>query len=255
MPSSSPGSATQAVLFVGVFVVVLLFLGFNVWLAGRLAPPPDPERVGRVGEFAARIGEAFGVEDAVRPGAHRRAFEVRGAGYGGGGIRTVTFEAEDLPDLVPIARWGLIALAVIIALATAAAAAGQWETVLLWRNQVPFAPAGAAPVVDPDLRARHQLLPVRAAVPARSSSRCSTACSSRPLVAQRRPLPARPASRGGLVFTTPIRVHLAVLGGLYLLSVAVGYQLDKLELVYSTRASRPASATPTRTPGSWPSTS
>ena len=31
-------------------------------------------------------------------------------------------------------------------------------------------------------------------------------------------------------------MHLAVLGGLYLLSVAAGYQLDKFELVYSTQA-------------------
>ena len=43
------------------------------------------------------------------------------------------------------------------------------------------------------------------------------------------------AARGGLVFSTPVRVHLAVLGGLFLLSVAFGYQLDKYELVYSTR--------------------
>ena len=39
------------------------------------------------------------------------------------------------------------------------------------------------------------------------------------------------ATRGSLVFTTPVRVHLAVLGGLFLLSVAFGYQLDKYELV------------------------
>ena len=43
------------------------------------------------------------------------------------------------------------------------------------------------------------------------------------------------ATRGGLVFATPVRIHLAVLGGLFLLSVAFGYQLDKYELVYSTR--------------------
>jgi hypothetical protein len=43
------------------------------------------------------------------------------------------------------------------------------------------------------------------------------------------------ASRSGLVFSTPIRVHLAVLAGLFLLSIAFGYQLDKYELVYSTR--------------------
>ena len=40
--------------------------------------------------------------------------------------------------------------------------------------------------------------------------------------------------RGGITFTTQMRVHLAVLAGLYLASIAIGYQLDKLELVYST---------------------
>ena len=63
------------------------------------------------------------------------------------------------------------------------------------------------------------------------------------------------ASRGSLVFTTPVRVHLAVLGGLFLLSVAFGYQLDKYELVYSTRGvAAPASASRTRTPSSSPTT-
>ena len=47
------------------------------------------------------------------------------------------------------------------------------------------------------------------------------------------------ATRGGEVFITRVRVHLAVLAGLYLLSVAFGYQLDKFELVYS----RPGVAT------------
>ena len=46
-------------------------------------------------------------------------------------------------------------------------------------------------------------------------------------------------SRGGARLHDAGPVHLAVLGGLFLLSVAFGYQLDKLELVYSTaRASR-----------------
>ena len=35
------------------------------------------------------------------------------------------------------------------------------------------------------------------------------------------------------MFITRVRVHLAVIAGLYLLSVAFGYQLDKYELVYS----------------------
>ena len=36
------------------------------------------------------------------------------------------------------------------------------------------------------------------------------------------------------MFITRVRVHLAIIAGLYLLSVAFGYQLDKYELVYST---------------------
>ena len=43
------------------------------------------------------------------------------------------------------------------------------------------------------------------------------------------------ATHGGLVFSTQVRVHLAVLAGLFLLSVAFGYQLDKLDLSYSNR--------------------
>ena len=40
---------------------------------------------------------------------------------------------------------------------------------------------------------------------------------------------------GSPVFSTQVRVHLGVLGGLILMLMAVGYQLDKFELVYSTR--------------------
>ena len=74
----------------------------------------------------------------------------------------------------------------------------------------------------------------------RLSRRCSTAWSSRrcsPL----RALPGRGDARGAGVHD-PVRMHLAILGGLFLLSVAFGYQLDKLELVYSTRGSVETSA-------------
>ena len=137
-----------------------------------------------------------------------------------------------MPDLVPLARWGLIALAVIVALATAASAAGQWETVLLWRNQVPFAASGP-PVVDPVFGrdASYYLfeLPFLRAGQALVNGLLIAALGlsiARYLLA---------GIRGGLTFTTQMRLHLAILGGLYLLSVAVGYQLDKLELVYSTQ--------------------
>ena len=40
---------------------------------------------------------------------------------------------------------------------------------------------------------------------------------------------------GSPVFSTPVRVHLGVLAALFLMTVAFGYQLDKLDLVHSTR--------------------
>jgi uncharacterized membrane protein (UPF0182 family) len=225
---------TQAALFIGVAIAVLVFLGFNLWVAGRLAPPPDPERAGAMGDLAARLGEAFGVDEG-RPGRRpggRANFAGGGFGVPGGG-RTIAFEPEEMPDLVPIARWALIGLAVIIALTTAASASGQWETFLLWRNQVPFAPTGAAAVVDPifgkDVSYYLFELPFLRAVQAMANGLLIAALVlslGRYLIA---------GARGGLAFTTQMRVHLAVLGGLYLLSVAVGYQLDKLELVYSTQ--------------------
>jgi hypothetical protein len=223
---------TQAVLFLVVLVAVGAFFGFNIWLAGRLAPPPDPDRMGAVGEFAARLGEAFGVEDGRSGrGGSRSAFA--GAGFGQGPVRTISFDTDEMPDLVPIIRWVLIGVAVLIALATAASAAGQWETVQLWRNQVPFSPAGVAPVVDPifgrDVSFYLFELPfLREVQSAINGLLIATLALTfgRYLLA---------GARGGLVFTTSMRVHLAVLGGLYLLSVAWGYQLDKLELVYSTQ--------------------
>ncbi len=42
-------------------------------------------------------------------------------------------------------------------------------------------------------------------------------------------------TRSGFSMPSGIRIHLAVLAALYLLSVAFGYQLDKYELVYSAR--------------------
>ena len=41
------------------------------------------------------------------------------------------------------------------------------------------------------------------------------------------------ATRGRDVLATPVRVHLGVLAGMFLLSTAFGYQLDKYELAYS----------------------
>ncbi|HEX7398497.1 MAG TPA: UPF0182 family protein [Candidatus Limnocylindrales bacterium] len=232
---------SQAGLFVLGLVVALLFLLVNIWLAGRLAPPPgtgagDRFRafVDRLGQSARTTGESqfrnrydpfgqarrgpFGSDDDSRPG----------------GVRPVgpSLTTADLPDLRPLGVIVLVILAVLVALGTAGALSGNWETVALFANRVPFATAGAAPVVDPvfgrDISFYFFDLPFLRLLQATAGGLLLAAL----LFALARYVVA---ALGGSGFTTPVRVHLGVLAGLYLITVAAGYQLDKLELVYSTR--------------------
>jgi uncharacterized membrane protein (UPF0182 family) len=152
---------------------------------------------------------------------------------GRGGPRDVTPDSgAELPDLTPLARWILVGVAILLALGVAASTSGAWETFQLYANRVPFAPSGP-PVVDPvfgrDISFFLFELPFFRLVQSIANALLVGAL----LVSVGRYLIA--GLRGDLRPTTPIRVHLAVLVGLYLISVAAGYQLDKFELVYSTR--------------------
>jgi uncharacterized membrane protein (UPF0182 family) len=230
----------QAGLFALGLVIALVFLLGNIWLAGRLAPPPGTgagERfrafIDRLGQSARSAGESplrtrydafggprrgpFGEDDADR---------LRGMRPAGPGLTTA-----DLPDLRPIGVVVLVILAVLVALGTAGALSGSWETVALYANRVPYAAAGAAPVVDPifgrDISFYFFELPFLRLLQATAGGLLIAALIftlARYVV----------AALSGSGFTTPVRVHLGVLAGLYLLTVAAGYQLDKLELVYST---------------------
>ena len=171
-----------------------------------------------------RINEAAQAADPDRgPGMRRDA----------GAPRPVTFDTGDIPDLTPIAGVALVVLAGLIALAIGGSVASVWETVLLWANRVPFSPDAAAAVTDPvfgrDIGYFLFELPFLRLVQALFNG---IVLATLVLVFARYLVGA---SRGSLVFTTPVRVHLAILGGLFLLSVAFGYQLDKYELVYSNR--------------------
>ena len=215
----------QVGLFAAALFGSLAILLLNVYLAGRLMPPPDPDRTG--GSFRNlmdRINEAAQAADPDRgPGMRRDA----------GASRPVTFDTGDIPDLTPVAGVALAVLAGLIALAIGGSVASVWETVLLWVNRVPFSPDAAAAITDPvfgrDIGYFLFELPFLRLVQALFNG---IVLASLVLVFGRYLVGA---SRGSLVFTTPVRVHLAILGGLFLLSVAFGYQLDKYELVYSNR--------------------
>jgi len=225
---------TQIGLFAGGGILALAFLLFNVWLAGRLLPPPDPDRASPFAGWFERIAG----EEAPGGGRPGRPWEGRPPPRPGGnrmGPRPgegIVLSVDDLPDFAPIARWSLIALVILIALGVAGSAASHWETILLWRNQVPYSPAGVAPVTDPifhrDISFYLFELPFLRWLQSGANGLLLAALA----VSAGRYLIG--GLKGGIIFTTQMRVHLAVLAGLYLASIAIGYQLDKLELVYST---------------------
>jgi uncharacterized protein len=212
----------QTGLFVGGLLVALLILLANLWLATRLSPQP--------GEGA---GSLRGLIDRVNEAAQASAGNRAGRPRGFGEPRAITFEADDIPDLTPLAGMALTVFAVFLAVTIGGSLGAAWETVLLWAKQVPFAAAGAPAVSDPvfgrDIGYFLFELPFLRLVQGLFNGLVVATL----IVVLIRYIVG--ATRGGLVFGTPVRMHLAVLGGLFLLSVAFGYQLDKYELVYSTR--------------------
>jgi uncharacterized protein len=217
-------------LGVGAFVVAAIVLLGNLWLAGRLTPPPSADGSGSLRSLVDRFNDAAQAADERRGGSR--------SGFGGGRDRfgnqtagAITFDVGDVPDLTPLAGWALGALALFLALLIGGSVSGAWETVLLWIHRVPFSATSTVtdPIFGKDISYFLFELPFLRLIQGVFNGIVLGALVlslTRYFVG---------ASRGGLVFSTPIRVHLAVLGGLFLLSVAFGYQLDKLELVYSNR--------------------
>jgi uncharacterized membrane protein (UPF0182 family) len=226
---------TQLALFAGALLVASLVLFGNLFLAGRLAPAPTGGPGGSLRSLFDRINEAaLAADPDRRPGSG--GFASFGGGAGAGPApreRAATFDADDIPDLTPIASVVLLVVAALGALTIAGSVAASWETVLLYQNRVPFSPETASAVVDPvfgqDVSFFLFELPFLRLIQAVFNGIVVAALILvfvRYIVA---------ATRGSLVFATPVRVHLATLAALFLLSVAFGYQLDKYELVYSSR--------------------
>ena len=217
--------AQSGLFLLGAVVATAVLLG-NLGLAGRLAAAPRDGGRGAFRGLLDRLGEA-----------------ARNAEMGGGpspwstgpvGRRPDAGRADlpDLPSLLPVGRFVLGALAFFIVLGTAGGLASAWETILLWQNRVPFA-AGGAPVTDPifgrDIGFFLFELPFLRLIQATVVGLLIAGL----LIAVGRYLLA--AIDQGLEFTAPARLHLGLLGGLALAAIAVGYQLDKLDLAYSQR--------------------
>ena len=217
-------TAQAGLLGLGLVLALVMFLG-NLVLAARFTPPPGPAG-GTISRLFERLNEAAQAAETGRSGGARRwdpAGERRPP--------APTWSADDLPDLTPIAGWVLAGLAVFVALGLAGSLGSAWETVLLWQNRVPYSETAVVtdPVFNRDISFFLFELPFLRLVQAVFNGLVVGGL----LVALSMYLVG--AARGGAVFTTRVRVHLGILGALFLLSVAFGYQLDKYELVYSTR--------------------
>ena len=221
----------QAGLFVVALVVALVVLLFNLWLAGRLAPPADPTRPGRIRQVADRLSEAQRqAERAARMAGGGPGMRGMGGSFPRGETAVGGLDLDAMPNLIPIATWVIAAVAVMVAIGIAGSVSGAWTTLLLWVNRVPFSPTGVVtdPVFGKDISFFLFDLPF---------FRFTQSLVSGLLLASLAVVGARylvQATQGGEVFVTRVRVHVAVIAGLYLLTIAFGYQLDKYELVYST---------------------
>jgi hypothetical protein len=220
----------QVGLFLGGLALALVVLLGSLWLAGRLAPPADGSGVGgSLRGFIDRLNEAI-LESEQRPGGQREGFGRRPGQPGRG---TIDVTPYDLPDVTPIGRVVIAILAVLVAITVGGALASNWETVLLWMNRVPFDPAGDGAVTDPIFGRDISFFLFDLAFLRFVQVTLIGLIIASLIVAGARYLLA--ALSGSAVFSTPVRVHLGGLAGLFLMALAFGYQLDKFELVYSTR--------------------
>jgi uncharacterized membrane protein (UPF0182 family) len=218
----------QGTLFVAAALVSLLFLLATLFVAGLVsrrqgggssdtrgesseAPRTRPPLVDERGQI--RID---GLGDALR-----ELFAAGGgAGRGGAGAAATR-----------IGNGVLRAAAVLVALVIAAQVAVNWEAISLWQHAVTFDPSGT-PVVDPAFGRDISFYLFELPILRLGQGLVVMLLVAATALTAVRYLPAIGARGLGFIGAIP-RLHLALLIGGVLLATAYGYQLDKLELVYS----------------------
>ncbi len=131
----------------------------------------------------------------------------------------------EIPDASRAVTWGLVAVAVIFALVSAGSWSGTWETILLFLNGQPF--GASDPQFGRDVGFYVFDLPVF-----RFLQGWGIGALIGVLILTLGAYAAG-AMRWQFRLTAPVRAHLSIIGALLLVLIAVGYQLDMAELVYS----------------------
>src|SRR5436190_3182238 len=135
--------------------------------------------------------------------------------------------ALELPDASRAITLGLLGVALLLSLISAAAWSSAWSTILLWVN------GGSFGVNDPHFG--HDIGFYIFGLPFWRFLQGWGVASLVAILLLTFGAYAAGALRWQLRLTTPVRAHLTILGALLLLAIASGYQLDIAELSYSTR--------------------
>ena len=206
---------SQVGLFALGAFVAFIFLWLNVWLTGRLIPKGEMRRFS-LDDFLDRFnmdrytsGGAFdGGPFAGRP---RRPSAQKGAPI-------------EVPDVGRPVFWVLVGLSLLIALGLGALIAGSWQTVQLFAHRVPFAQTD--PTFGLNIGFYIFELPFYRLVQSYANTLLLVSIA---LVGIRYLV----AVISGASMPTAARTHVGILIMLYLFSIAIGFQLDRYELVYS----------------------
>jgi uncharacterized membrane protein (UPF0182 family) len=205
---------TQILFFLVGVGVAFFILWINVWLAGRLIPKGQLRR--------------FSLDDFLDRFNVDRYFGGGSMGSGPFGAaprnRTVGGDSVAVPDVGRPVFWSLLGVAVLVALAMGGLALGGWDTIQLFMHKVPFGQTD--PTFGKDISFYLFELPFYRLV---QSYAISLLFVTLVLVSVRYLV----AVVSGAPMSTTARVHLGVLAALWLWAAAVGYQLDRYELVYS----------------------
>lgn len=204
---------SQVLFFVVGAVLTFLILWFNLWLAGRFIPKGGLRRFS-MDEFLDR----FNVDRYMGGGA------FGGGPFGSPPKRTGSSETVQVPDIGRPVFWTLLAIAILVALGVGGAAVGGWNTIQLFLHRAPYGQVD--PTFGKDISFFLFELPFYRLIQSAANALLFVLLA---LVGIRYLI----AVLSGAPMPTAARVHLGLIAALYLWSAAVGYQLDRYELVYS----------------------
>jgi len=204
---------SQVLFFILGVGLSFLFLWLNLWLAGRFIPKGTLRR--------------FSMDDLLDRFSIDRY--VDGGAFGGGPRRpqprpTGAGATVQVPDVGRPVFWSLLAIAVLVALGMGGLVLGGWNTIQLFLHRVPYGQVD--PTFGKDISFFLFELPFYRLIQSAVNVLLLVALV---VVGVRYLI----AVVSGAPMPTSARVHLGLLAALYLWSVAVGYQLDRYELVYS----------------------